>query len=114
MILVGLILINASETKSLAQSVQVYLTLPGHLVLTRQLVSLSLSLGAFATLFVVAGQRPDDRKELMDNALALIRRAFVVYSVYRRAYDHAAQWTGVPLMSGSVATSTAARQPLRQ
>lgn len=99
MILVGLILINANQTKDLAQSVHIYLTLPGHLVITRQLVSLSLSLGAFATLFVVAGQRTEDREELMDNALALIRKAFVVYSVYGRAHDHAAEWTGVPVKS---------------
>jgi hypothetical protein len=33
----------------------------------------------------------------MDNALALIRRAFVVYSVYGRAHDHAAEWTGLPV-----------------
>lgn len=99
MILIGLILINANQTKDLAQSVHIYLTLPGHLVITRQLVSLSLSLGAFATLFVVAGQRTEDREELMDNALALIRKAFVVYSVYGRAHDHAAEWTGVPFKS---------------
>jgi hypothetical protein len=110
MILVGLILINANETKDLAQSVHIYLTLPGHLVITRQLVSLSLSLGAFATLFVVAGQHAEDRKELMDNALALIRRAFVVYSVYGRAHDHAAEWTGLPVKSTPLGSSGPGRQ----
>lgn len=110
MILVGLILINANETKDIAQSVHIYLTLPGHLVITRELVSLSLSLGAFATLFVVAGQHAEDRKELMDNALALIRRAFVVYSVYGRARDHVAEWTGLPVKSTPLGTSSPARQ----
>jgi hypothetical protein len=103
LILVGTILITAKETKDLAQSVYIYWTLPGHFVMTRQLVSLSLSLGAFATLFVVAGQRPEDRKELMDNALALIRRVFIAYSVYSRAHDHAMEWTGVPVESSPLA-----------
>jgi hypothetical protein len=95
LVLVGLVLISAKETKALAQSVHVYLTLPGNFVITGQLVSLSLTLGAFAVFFLVAGLHADDRKELMDNALALIRRAFVVYSVYSRAHDHAAEWTGI-------------------
>lgn len=99
LILVGVILISAKETKDLAQSIHIYWTLPGHLVITRQLVSLSLSLGAFATLFLVAGQRTEDRKVLMDNALALFRKAFVVYSVYSRAHDSAMEWTGVPVNS---------------
>lgn len=103
LILVGTIVISAKVTKDLAQSIHIYWALPGHFVITSQLVSLSLSLGAFATLFVVAGQRPEDRKELMDNALALIRRTFVVYSVYGRAHDHAAEWTGIPIESPPLA-----------
>ena len=103
LILVGVILITAKETKDLAQSIYIYWTLPGHFVVTRQLVSLSLSLGAFATLFVVAGQRTEDRKELMDNALALIRRVFVAYSVYGRAHDRVVEWTGVPVESPPLA-----------
>jgi len=103
LILVGTIVISAKVTKDLAQSVHIYWTLPGHFVITSQLVSLSLGLGAFATLFVVAGQRTEDRKELMDNALALIRRTFVVYSVYGRAHDHAAEWTGIPVESPPLA-----------
>jgi hypothetical protein len=103
LILVGTIVISAKVTKDLAQSIHIYWTLPGHFVITSQLVSLSLSLGAFATLFVVAGQRTEDRKELMDNALALIRRTFVVYSVYSRAHDHATEWTGIPVESPPLA-----------
>lgn len=104
LILVGAIVITAKETKSLAQSIHIYWTLPGHYVITSQLISLSLSLGAFATLFVVGGQRTEDRKELMDNALALIRRTFVVYSVYARAHDHAGEWTGIPVESPPLAS----------
>lgn len=103
LILVGLILISAEETKNLAQSIHIYWTLPGHLVITRQLVSLSLSLGAFAALFLVGGQRTEDRKVLMDNALALFRKAFVVYSVYSRAHDRAMEWTGIPIDSPPLA-----------
>jgi hypothetical protein len=103
LILVGVILITAEVTKDLAQSVYIYWMLPGHFVITRQLVSLSLSLGAFATLFVVAGQRTEDRKELMDSALALIRTVFIAYSVYGRAHDHAVEWTRVPVKSPPLA-----------
>jgi hypothetical protein len=99
LIIVGIVLISARETRDLAHATHIYLTLPGHFVVTRQLVSLSLTLGAFATFFLVAGQRPEDRKQLMDNALELIRKVFVVYSVYARAHDQAKAWTGVPVES---------------
>jgi hypothetical protein len=111
LILVGAIVISAKVTKDLAQSIHIYWTLPAHFVITSQLVSLSLSLGAFATLFVVAGQRTEDRKELMDNALALIRRTFVVYSVYSRARDLAAEWTGVPVESPPLVPEVLMRRP---
>ena len=48
---------------------------------------------------MVAGQHAEDRKELMDNALALIRKVFIVYSDYARARDNAAEWTGIPVES---------------
>ena len=81
LILVALILISAKETSALAgQSARIWLMLPGHLVITRELVSLSVCLGAFAVFFLVAGQRTEDRKEFMDNVLADVRRIFVVYS----------------------------------
>jgi hypothetical protein len=99
LIVVGTVLISAGETKELAHTIHIYATLPGHFVITRQLVSLSLTLGAFATFFLVAGQHAEDRKELMDNALAVIRKVFIVYSVYARARDNAAEWTGVPVES---------------
>ena len=99
LILVGLILISAKETKDLAQSVDIYVTLWGHVVITRQLVSLSLSLGAFAAFFLVAAQRTEDRKEFIDNLLAPVRQALLVYAVYRDSYNHAAEWTGVPVVS---------------
>lgn len=99
LIVVGTVLISAGETKDLAHTIHIYATLPGHFVITRQLVSLSLTLGAFATFFLVAGQHAEDRKELMDNALAVIRKVFVVYSVYARARDNAAEWTGIPVES---------------
>jgi lysylphosphatidylglycerol synthetase-like protein (DUF2156 family) len=106
LIIVGTVLISARETRDLAHATNIYLTLPGHFVITQQLVSLSLTLGAFAVFFLVAGQRTEDRKELMDNALAFIRKVFVVYSVYARAHDHAAAWTGVPVKSPPLAKHT--------
>ena len=102
LILVGLILINADETKNLAQSVNIYWTL-GHVVITRQLVSLSLTLGAFSALFLLAGQRADDRKLFMENVLVSLRRALLVYSVYCRAHDCAKEWTGIPVKSAPLA-----------
>jgi hypothetical protein len=97
LIFVGLILISADETSTLAEvpSAHIYWKLPWHLVITRELVSLSLCLGALAVLFLVAGQRTEDRKELMDNVLAEVRRIFVVYSVYCRAHDDAESWTNI-------------------
>jgi hypothetical protein len=109
LILVGLILISAKETKNLAQSVHIYLKLPWHLVITRQLVSLSLCLGAFAAFFLVAAQRPADRKEFMDNIISRVRRAFVVYSVYCRAHDSATDWTHVPVNSPKLVRETRRR-----
>ena len=96
LILVALILISAKETSALAgQSAHIWFMLPGHLVITRELVSLSVCLGAFAVFFLVAGQRTENRKEFMDNVLADVRRIFVVYSVYCRAHDHAEKWTKI-------------------
>jgi hypothetical protein len=57
LIIVGITLINANETRLLAGSVDVYWSLDG-LVFTRQLMSLSLSLGAFASIFLTP-VRPD-------------------------------------------------------
>jgi hypothetical protein len=95
LILVGLILINARETVELAHSIHIYRMLPGHVVITRQLVSLSLSLGAFSAFFLVAAQHTEDRKVFMDNVLVRLRRALLVYSVYCDVRDGAKDWTGI-------------------
>jgi len=99
LIFIGLILIDAKETKALAGSVHIYRALssalPGDAVITRQLVSLSLCLGAFSAFFLVAAQRTEDRRTFMDNVLVRLRRALLVYSVYCRAHDCAQEWTGI-------------------
>jgi hypothetical protein len=82
---------------TLADSVHVYQTLPGGVVITKQLLSLSCSLGALAAFFLVAAQRPDDRKEFMQKVLARYRQVLLVYSIYCRARALAAEWTGVPV-----------------
>ena len=46
LMIIGLILINSNETKNLAGSVYIYHPFPGIMV-SKQLLSLSLSLGAF-------------------------------------------------------------------
>ena len=97
LILIGVILINKGETQTLANAVYVYHTHTGGVVITRQLLSLSFSLGAFAAFFLVAAQRPRDRKEFMANVLLRYRRVLLVYSVYCRAHDRAEDWTGIPV-----------------
>ena len=93
---VGMILVSKSETSTLANGVHVYFTLPGQVVLTTQLVSLSITLGCFAAFFLVAGQRPEDRKEFMNSVLKDLRRALLAYSIYRRACTSSATWTLIP------------------
>ena len=97
LIIIGVILINKSETMTLANSVYVYHTFPGGVVITKQLVSLSFSLGAFAAFFLVAAQRPSDRKAFMNNVLVRYRQVLLVYSIYCRAHDRASEWTKVPV-----------------
>jgi hypothetical protein len=99
LILVGVILISKSETSTLAGGVHVYWPhlLPGGLVITRQLLQLSATLGAFAAFFLVAAQKTGDRKEFMGSMLLRYRRVLLVYSVYRRARAQAVAWTRVPV-----------------
>jgi hypothetical protein len=99
LIAVGVILVSANETKSLADSVDVVLTIHGNFVITRQLLSLSFSLGAFAAFFLVAGQRAEDRQAFMRHMLSKLRGVLLIYSVYCHAYDHAAAWTGIAVNS---------------
>lgn len=100
LIVIGIILISKDETQALANSVYVYQTFPGGLVITRQLLSLSFSLGAFAAFFLVAAQRPNDRREFMNHALSCYRRTALVYSIYWRARYRAAEWTQIPVQVG--------------
>jgi len=96
---VGVILVNARETEDLAGSVNVVLTVHGSFVITRQLLSLSFSLGAFATFFLVAGQRNEERQAFMRHMLSKLRCTLLIYAVYCRAYDHAPTWTGIGALS---------------
>lgn len=97
LIIVGVILINRDQTMALASSVHVYQTFPGGVVVTEQLLSLSVSLGAFAAFILVATQRPEDRAAFMKNIIVRYRRALLVYSIYCRAHDEARSWTGIPV-----------------
>jgi hypothetical protein len=96
LIIVGLILINANETRSLAGSAYIYQSYPG-ITVTKQLLSLSFSLGAFSAFFLVAAQHSDDRDKFMKSVLLRYRRALLAYTTYCRAHDCAAEWTGVPV-----------------
>ena len=95
LILIGIILISYQETKDLARSVHVCLRIPGGAVITRQLLSLSFSLGALAPLFLVAAQRSDDRDGFMKNLLVRHRRAMLVYSIYCRAQAYSGVLTEI-------------------
>jgi hypothetical protein len=97
LIVIGTILISKNDTTTMAQSVNVYQSLPGGFVITKQLLSLSFSLGAFAAFFLVAAQRPEERDAFMKDVLARYRQALLVYSVYCRAHDQAPELTQVPL-----------------
>jgi hypothetical protein len=98
LIIVGITLINANETRLLAGSVDVYWSLDG-LVFTRQLMSLSLSLGAFASFFLIAAQQQDARTLFMAKILARARRSLLVYTIYCHAHEHATEWTGIEVHS---------------
>jgi hypothetical protein len=96
LIIVGLILINATETVNLAGSAYVYQSFLG-IAVTKQLLSLSFSLGAFSAFFLVAAQHSDDRDEFVRSILARYRRALLVYTTYCWAHDSAEEWTGIPV-----------------
>lgn len=102
LILIGVILISYQETKSLAGSAQVWLSIPGGAVITRQLLSLSFSLGALAPLFLVAGQRPDDRDRFMKSLLTRHRRAVLMYSIYCRAQAYSGVLTEVQILPSNI------------
>jgi hypothetical protein len=97
LIIIGAILISKNDTVTMAQSVNVYQSLPGGFVITKQLLSLSFSLGALAAFFLVAAQHPEDRDAFMKDVLARYRQALLVYSVYCRAHDRARELTFVPV-----------------
>jgi len=99
LIIVGLILINANETRNLAGSVYTYQSFSDGIVATKQLFSLSLSLGAFAAFFLVAAQRSGDRKKFIRSILARYRRALLAYTIYCQACDSAEKWTGISTRS---------------
>ncbi len=103
LIVVGMILISKDETSNLANAVHVYFTLPGHAVLTTQLVSLSITLGCFAAFFLVAGQRPEERAEFMSSGLTDLRRVLLAYSIYCQAKSKAGTWTGIWVSAGGEA-----------
>jgi hypothetical protein len=94
MLVIGIILINGRETSALAGSTDTYITF-GYVVLTKQLLSLSLVLGSFAAFFLVAGQHPEDRNSFMREVVRTIRLALLAYYVYQEAKMSAKKWTDI-------------------
>jgi 4-carboxymuconolactone decarboxylase len=97
LVIVGVILISRADTLDLAKSIYVYQTFPHGLIVTQQLISISLSLGAFAPLFLVAAQRQEDRAEFITTLLTRYRRALLAYSVYVRACESARELTTIAI-----------------
>jgi len=63
----------------------ILLTLPGHLIVTRELISISISLGAFAALYYAAvGPQDDDgRTALLNASTRTMRRVSETILLYR-------------------------------
>jgi hypothetical protein len=99
LVLVGVIRIDATLTGQLAGApAHILLRLPvGGMIITQQLLSLSLTLGGLAILSFVVVSLPDRkaRAEFADTATIGLRRVLYAYGVYQAALDNEAALTGV-------------------
>jgi hypothetical protein len=99
LVLVGVIRIDATLTRQLAGApAHILLRLPvGGMVITQELLSLSLTLGGLAILSFAVVSLPDRqaRAAFADTATVGLRRVLYVYGVYQAALDNEAILTGV-------------------
>jgi hypothetical protein len=99
LVLVGVIRIDATLTRQLAGGpAHILLHLPvGGMVITQELLSLSLTLGGLAILSfaVVCLQDRQARAEFANTATIGLRRVLYAYGVYQAALDNEAVLTGV-------------------
>jgi hypothetical protein len=96
LVVVGVIRIDAALTGELAHHhAHVIARLPGHMVLTEELLSLSLSLGALAALFFAVGLGRAERAAFLKRAMRNLRRTMAAYVTYVAAREHEHDLTGI-------------------
>lgn len=98
LIVIGVIRINETLTGQLSgRPVHVLLRLPGGMVVTQELISLSLALGGLAILsfaFVTLSNRRA-RSRFASTATSSLRNVLVIFMIYRSALDMEVALTGV-------------------
>ena len=98
LMIIGIIRINAALTRQLSGvPAHVLLRLPGNMVITQELLSLSLALGGLAILSFTFVTLPDRqaRSNFTSTATSGLRRALFAFKVYQAAQDNEAVLTGV-------------------
>jgi hypothetical protein len=93
--IIGVLLVGVNATHQLSGAVNVDLIIPGDFVVTTQLVSLSITMGVFATFFFISGQKAEERRAFVQQSLQRLRRLLMVYSLYYQARANAPKWTEV-------------------
>lgn len=98
LILVGLIRINSELTRQLSGApARVILHLPGNMVITQELLSLSFTLGGLAILsfaFVTLSDRKA-RSDFVSTASSGLRNVLLAFMVYQAALENETPLTGV-------------------
>lgn len=98
LVLIGLIRIDADLTRQLSGApARVILRLPGSMVITQELLSLSFTLGGLAILSFafVTLQNREDRSNFVSTASSGLRNVLLAFTVYQAALENEAPLTGV-------------------
>lgn len=98
LMIIGIIRIDAALTRQLSGlPAHVLLRLPGNMVITQELLSLSLALGGLAILSFTFVTLPDRqaRSNFTSTATSGLRRVLLAFTVYQAAQDNEAALTGV-------------------
>jgi hypothetical protein len=99
LVLIGLIRINADLTRQLSGApAHVILQLPGNMVITQELLSLSFTLGGLAILSFVFVTLPDRkaRSDFVSTASSGLRNVLLAFTVYQAALENEAPLTHGP------------------
>ncbi len=113
LLVIGLIRIDTTTTERITgQPAHVIWHLPiGHMVLTRELLALSMSLGGLASLsFAVVGLASSSaRTQYVRDVTRGLRRVLVAHAVYVSAIEHERLLTGIGGLAGSPASPRLSR-----